>query len=175
MKDRFEKFVNENRKEFDNEYPDDRVWKRIRRKLDENSGSSVTIFLWKAAAVIFFGLSSFLLIQDFRERQLVKNNMVEIAQARNEFAQVEDYYISLISNKEQELDNFASSGESDYRVNLGNLDAIYQVLKDEMEKGPSKEVIDALILNLISRIDILNREVEKISESEENQQGDPTA
>jgi len=173
MKDRFEKFVDENRDEFDNEIPKERVWKRIKRKLDENPGSLLSIFLWKAAAVIFFGLSSFLLFQNYMQGQRSKDRLAEIALARDEFSEVEDYYISLISNKEQELDDFENSGESDYRTDLGNLDAIYQVLKEEMEKDPSKEVIDALILNLISRIDILNREVEKLSDEQNRQENSP--
>lgn len=166
MKDRLEKFVNQNRERFDDEEPNERVWKRISRRLEEKPGFSYVNLIWKVAAVFFFGVTCLLLFQNFRNHAL--NNIKEnkVIQAKNDFTQVEDYYFSLINYKEQELDQYDDK-DTDYRNYLGDLDAIYQVLKSNLNENPSKEVIDALILNLISRMEILNRELEKISEEQE--------
>ncbi|MDX1628888.1 MAG: hypothetical protein R3345_09335, partial [Fulvivirga sp.] len=48
----------------------------------------------------------------------------------------------------------------EYELDLQKLDAMYEVLKEEFDKNPSKAVVDALILNLLVRIDILNKQLE---------------
>jgi hypothetical protein len=42
------------------------------------------------------------------------------------------------------------------------LEAMYAVLNDEMHQRPSRKVKDAMILNLLIRIDLLNKQLEKI-------------
>ena len=42
------------------------------------------------------------------------------------------------------------------------LDAMYQVLKEEMKLHPSKKVKDALILNFLIRIDLLNQQLHEL-------------
>lgn len=164
MKDKLEKFVSENRESFDTETPNDRVWKRIMRDLSRKPANSTGFLIWKAAAIIFFGLSVFLLLKDVN---FTSEEQVQTASITSEFEETEMYYTSLISIKEQELDNYAPKADFEYMAQLGNLNAIYQVLRAELEENPSKPVIDALILNLISRVDILNRELERLEEEDE--------
>jgi len=167
MKDRLEKFVSQNREKFDDEDPKERVWKRISRTLDEKSSSSYMNLIWKVAAVFFFGVTCFLLFQNVKNRTYDNLRERNMAEAKTEFTQVEEYYTSLINNKQLELDSFDDK-DTDYRSDLGNLDAMYQVLKSNLDSNPSKEVIDALILNLISRMDILNRELEKLNDQSQS-------
>jgi hypothetical protein len=44
---------------------------------------------------------------------------------------------------------------------------MYQVLKLEMEKRPSADVKDALVLNLLVRIDLLNQQLNKLDKQPE--------
>jgi len=39
---------------------------------------------------------------------------------------------------------------------------MYLVLKDEMKKRPSQDVRDALVLNLLVRIDLINQQLNKL-------------
>lgn len=166
MKDRFEKFVSENRESFDLETPNDRVWKGVQREISGKRASTSGFWMWKAAAVFFFFLSAFLLLNDF----LINSERAgKLTGNTDQFIETENYYTSLISLKEQELDNYADNVDFDYMAQLGNLNAIYQVLKTELEKDPSQPVIDALILNLISRVDILNRELDRLEKMQEDE------
>jgi hypothetical protein len=50
---------------------------------------------------------------------------------------------------------------------------MYQVLKEEMKTRPSQKVKDALVLNLLIRIDLLNKQLHKIEkEGDEKQEED---
>ena len=51
-----------------------------------------------------------------------------------------------------------------YIVDLQRLDAMYEVLKQELKKNPSKELKDALTLNLLIRIDLLNNQLQAVEE-----------
>ena len=46
--------------------------------------------------------------------------------------------------------------------NLKKLEAMYLVLKDEMKRRPSQDVRDALVLNLLVRIDLINQQLNKL-------------
>ena len=170
MKDRLEKFVSDNRESFDTETPNERVWKRIARDLSQRPVSSAGFWIWKAAAIIFFGLSSFLLLKDY---VFTVDETPDFANIASEFEETEEYYKSLISIKEQELDTYSIDSDFDYMSQLGNLNAIYQVLRAELEENPSKPVVDALILNLISRVDILNRELDRLEQIKEEKESEP--
>jgi hypothetical protein len=41
---------------------------------------------------------------------------------------------------------------------------MYMVLKEEMEARPSRKVKDALVLNLLVRIDLLNQQLQKLDQ-----------
>jgi hypothetical protein len=43
---------------------------------------------------------------------------------------------------------------------------MYHVLKEEMKSHPSQKVKDALVLNLLVRIDLLNQQLHKIEVGE---------
>jgi hypothetical protein len=49
---------------------------------------------------------------------------------------------------------------------------MYQVLKEEMKIHPSQKVKDALVLNLLVQIDLLNQELHKIEVGEEAKEVD---
>jgi hypothetical protein len=49
---------------------------------------------------------------------------------------------------------------------MKKLDAMYEVLKEELKKNPSNEdVKDALTLNLLIRIDLLNEQLRAVEET----------
>jgi len=54
--------------------------------------------------------------------------------------------------------------DDNFKEDLGKLDAMYLVLKDNLSQNPSRGVIDALVLNLIMKIDLLNEKLLEIDE-----------
>ena len=48
---------------------------------------------------------------------------------------------------------------------IQKLEAMYSVLSDEMKRLPSEKVKDAMVLNMLVRIDLLNQQIQKLEES----------
>jgi hypothetical protein len=163
MSDRLKDFIDENRKAFDDKVPSDAVWNNIdnalfpvAKKIWYNS-----LTLWRAAAVIFMVLSLYLLVPKFTVPRTQMANESEVV--LKEFTDVEKFYVQQISEKVQLIDGFEKSeGLNGFTKDFQQLDAMYNVLKEEMKVRPSQKVKDALVLNLLVQIDLLNQHLHKL-------------
>jgi hypothetical protein len=162
-KNRLETFVKANRQEFDQADPGDHVWPSIDLKILANAKPwyQQEVWLWRAASLVLLLVSLFLYQHNNNvgQQQLATNN--------HEFDQVEGFYVSKISEKRNQIEAFQKEDlevNQAYEVDLQRLDAMYEVLKEELGKNPSKEVKDALTLNLLIRIDLLNNQLQVIEE-----------
>ena len=160
MKDNIENFIRDNRDAFDHREPRSDVWESISRKLPGRP--SGIHWMWKAAAVIFFMSTAVLLVQKFE-----KNDVPALAEQRemsSEFNQVEQFYFEQISEKKNLIDELQKDNipEIDVLAELQKLDAMYLVLRQQYDTEPTAEVIDALTLNLLVRIDLLNKTLEDL-------------
>lgn len=162
-KDRLEKFIEENKASFDNQGPSEKLWSRIEETLPYNSSY---YWIWKVAAVIFFCSTIYL----FLDRPASLDLTAEKELLATDFGDIENFYFQIISEKRDliyEYDQPETPIEVDFEQDLQKLDAMYQVLKDELKANPSKKVVDALILNLLVRIDVLNGKIEELEGNEE--------
>jgi len=162
MKDKLEDFIHQNRESFDDQQPSDRVWKNIEGAVNSSKkGIWNSVTLWRAAAVIFMALSAYLLIP--------KSSSTPVHDvALNEFNDVESFYVKQISEKVELIDEFQrNEGLNGFTQDFQQLEAMYMVLKEEMRSSPSQKVKDALVLNLLVRIDLLNQQLHKL----ENEHG----
>jgi len=166
MKDSLGKFINENREEFDSQVPPESVWNKIETALPKASKqifwNSVTF--WRAAALILFGLSAYLVVS----KNYSRPNKQEIAEIQG-FNDLETYYSSQISEKMDMVHRYQTSTgltEDEITQNMKKLEAMYLVLKDEMKRRPSQDVRDALVLNLLVRIDLINQQLNKLDKPE---------
>ena len=159
MKDQLEDFVRRNRSAFDDKEPSPKVWRRVESALGYSSASWKTpLFMWKAAAIFFMALSGYLLIP--RQTATVDN-----AVALKEFSDVEAFYNQQISNKVELIGEFTGSdGLNGFTRDFQQLEAMYLVLREEMKARPSQKVKDALVLNLLVRIDLLNQQLHRLEE-----------
>lgn len=159
MKDQLEDFVHQNRNAFDDKEPSPKVWKGIEGSLglsDRSWWNAVT--LWRAAAIFFMVLSGYLLLP--KEPAKSQN-----ALALKEFSDVEAFYIQQISHKVELIDEFKrNDGLNGFTHDFQQLEAMYLVLKEEMKASPSQKVKDALVLNLLVRIDLLNQHLHRLEE-----------
>lgn len=90
--------------------------------------------------------------------------------AQNEFKDVEEFYFRQISEKVEMIDEFQKSeGLNGFTQDFQRLDAMYMVLKEEMKSSPSQKVQDALVLNLLVRIDLLNQQLHKLEKAYSNE------
>jgi hypothetical protein len=159
MKESLEDFVRRNRAAFDDRSPREGLWDRIETALAFR-GWWHSVSLWRAAAVLFLGMSALLYFAPGRPGD-------QASSIRSEFDALESFYEGQITEKVMLISSMESSGSSnDYTVDLQRLDAMYDVLRAEMARRPSAEVRDALILNLLVKIDLLNRRIYDLDESQ---------
>ena len=166
-KDRLEQFIHENRAAFDDQEPGEKVWQGISRDLDADfpvRRLKRQLWYWKAAALLLLMTSGLLLWSLLAHPISLESGL---AKASKDFTEIEAFYFKQISEKRELIYHHEDLlGDVDFEHELQKLDAMYQVLKTDLDQRPSKEVVDALILNLLVRIDILNKALERLEEKD---------
>jgi len=166
-KDTFEKFVLEHRDEFDDKSPAEKTWRGISASLFGSKRYSPwnSIFLWRAAAVILMGTSVYL----FFNKQLPHKEVNPQAN-QQDFKDIESFYTAQISEKAALISNEGLFADDSFTQDIQKLEAMYAVISEEMKKHPSEKVKDALVLNMLVRIDLLNQQIQKLEESKEQKE-----
>lgn len=163
MSKKLEEFVQANRQAFDDQEPSERVWKNIKTTVF-GSQSSVSLIFWRAAAVFFMALSAYLLYPKFIP---VSDNQV----ALKELQDVEKFYFREIADKVEMIESYHGEPNlNGFTNDFKQLEAMYEVLKEEMRTRPSKKVKEALVLNLLIRIDLLNQQLHKIDQQNQEEE-----
>ena len=168
MSDNFDKYIRSNKSEFDDKQPSDKVWNKIASDLSVD-GRNYN-WVWKVAATLFFCTTVYLFFQKTEEKQEL---MAHKGQISEDFVDIESYYFQIISDKRDliyEFDTQETPIEVDFEQDWQKLDAMYQVLKEELKTNPSKKVVDALILNMLVRIDVLNEKIDELEKSEQTEE-----
>lgn len=164
MKNSLEEFIKKNRDEFDSKVPNEKVWDKIQANLPGMKQVTLwnSVTLWRVAALLFMGLSVYLVATNKQVRIKDKEQVSEI---QGEFFDVETYYSKEIAKKVALIDHLDQTFENDqFTQDFQKLDAMYQVLRDEMKNRPTEKVKDALILNLLVRIDLLNQQLKRLED-----------
>ncbi len=181
MKDRLEKFIDENRDSFDSISPAeaDRIWGKIERNgIRKTKGSVYLKYFSRAAAIlVIFGLSY--VFHDYmdigRESRIADEKMNNIYEQIPELKEAETYYSNLVSNTMREIKPFLTSNpqiSKDINQDLTELDSIYHSLKNDLKDNVANDqIIEAMIQNYRLKLQILEdlkAEIkhEKLSENE---------
>jgi len=159
MKDKLKDFIDQHRAGFDNREPSDGVWPRIERKIPVKRKSFFTeVSIWRAAALLFFGLSAYMFVTNqYGEKK-------EVSKLQVEFKDLELFYGDQIAEKVAFIDKLDGYEDDQFSQDVKKLDAMYEVLREEMKLSPSEKVKDALILNMLIRIDLLNQQIQKLED-----------
>jgi hypothetical protein len=165
MSDKLKDFIKNHRVEFDHREPADSVWPRIQNGLSDRGKvrslwSSVTI--WRAAAIVFLGLSVYLFLGNKTEHKR------ESSKLQVEFRDLESFYGGQIAEKVAFIDHLNGYEDDKFTQDVQKLDAMYEVLREEMKTSPSEKVKDALILNMLVRIDLLNQQIKTLEDSQKD-------
>lgn len=168
MNDSLKDFINNNREAFDHRIPSDKVWNQIESKLPSTSWWN-NITIWRAAAIILFGVSGFLFFANKPDKQQKQ----ETAQLQGEFSNLEKFYADQIAEKVEWIsDTRDTFADDQFTQDFEKLDAMYQVLREQMKTNPTEQVKDALVLNMLVRIDLLNQQIQKLEESKRADRAD---
>lgn len=162
MKDSLKKFIGEHRNEFDDKKPVDNLWNRIESHLP---GRSVSLWsnvqVWRAAAILLLTLSVYLLISRNYDQPIAADR----AKLQGEFMDLEKFYNGQIADKVELISAIQEfNDEESFAQDLEKLDAMYQVLREQMKTQPSEKIKDALILNMLVRIDLLNQQIKNLED-----------
>jgi hypothetical protein len=166
LMDNLEKFIRENRESFNDREPSTDLWHKIDRDLDGIEGKQLSIgnYIWKAAAMILFAVVVGLLV----EREFIGNSemaMIEMPGSEEPnitFNEVEDYYFQVINQKQAMISRIIEETpivDKGLLKEIDQLDSTYQVLKNNLTDVNDDRILDAMVINLQMRIDILNRQL----------------
>jgi len=170
MKDSLKEFISKNREEFDDKNPKASTWDTISKNLPQMKQVSLwnSVMVWRAAAVLFMGLSIFLFLDNVNTNAEQSSDTMSDRQLQGEFQDVESFYSDEIAKKVALIDDFGGSFVTDeFTQDFEKLDAMYQVLRDQLKTNPSEKVRDALILNILVRIDLLNQQIKRLEDIRE--------
>jgi len=164
-KDHLDKFIVDHQQDFNLDSPKRELWPEIDKRIIQayKPWYSQEVWLWRAASLILLAVSLFLYQGSSDANQ---QNAIAVIDA-HEFDEVENFYVAQISEKRIQISDIQKNKielDASYEVDLQRLDAMYEVLKEELEHNPSKEVKDALTLNLLIRINLLNSQLEEIED-----------
>ena len=175
MDDKLEKFIKSHRDEMDDKYPRKDLWKDIERQIDTNKKErslSVRMIYWRAAAVFLLLITSWLVFDKVYQTS-VDDQMPEVAITNPQLLEAESFYVSLINEKKQVIASMSDKYDlsENFLREIDVLDSMYVVLKNDLKQGNEENLVDAMILNLQLRIEILNKQL-SIIQSIENSQKD---
>lgn len=187
MRSRLEKFIDENRREFDSEDPSPLVWNNIQHKLEPKASAktfNMNASRWAAAAailVVILGAAYFLIPPDKGNTDLAGTteppvNTQEIIEEINPAYAKEVYHFTqLIELKQGELEQIKKAQPELYNTFLADitkLDSLYKGLQKQLPQNPNREqLLEAMIQNLRLQTELLNQQlliIQKIKKSKSN-------
>lgn len=165
MSDPLEDFIRQNRSAFDDKEPGKNVWSNVAKAIPTTATARMwsAVTLWRAAAIFFMVVS----IGAWLPRTFYTKNNPQTATALKEFHDVEAFYVKQITQKENLIDSFKNAdGREGFTEDFRQLEAMYSVLREELKQHPSQKVKDALVLNLLVRIDLLNQQLHTLDNTQ---------
>ena len=180
MNNNFERFIQQNRKDFDTEQPSENVWDRIEQtipaKKEAKRFSMNDIIKWSAAAaVLFIALTSvyFLYIKKYSHETLTAETgsenrpdsvkPEELDGIAPEYAVQFKRFNETIETQQEELRKATSGQPSLYKQfeeDLKILDSSFIALRNQAEHTPNRDVlIKAMIQNLQLQAELLGRQL----------------
>jgi hypothetical protein len=192
MSSNIEKFIQQNRKDFDLEQPSEKVWDKIEQtiplKKEAKRFSINDLIRWSAAAaILFIALTSvyFLYIKkkDSHEPPTAKSGMDsgpglvkpdELGGLDPEYAVQFKRFSETIEWQQEELKKATADQPSLYRQfedDLKVLDSSFRSLKNQAGHTPNSDVlIKAMIQNLQLQAELLSRQLQVIKDIKNNKQ-----
>jgi hypothetical protein len=175
MKDKLEKFILENREEFDIHEPRNEVWGKIERNIRPKKSVNWRMAIGRAAAVILIFAASYM-VHDILENRSSKITRSKTRKEKEliipELREAEIYYSNLISEKLLEIKPMFSEDpklEEEIIYDLNQLDSIYEELKNDLRDNISnQEVIEAMIQNYRLRLSILEDVLSQLKPEEDD-------
>lgn len=167
--DRLESFVNENRHEFDQMEPTDKMWDAISNRLNEKPKQRIRKYTWMkvAAVVTMVMLGSAVVYQSKLSDQKQTAKAIQADPEIQELMEAEAFYAQEVSGKMAEIQKCYKVNpelKSEIEGDLNELETMYLSLKNDLKDNISnKEVIEAMIENNRNRMKLVDEVLEQIN------------
>lgn len=173
-KDKWKNFINENKSEFENEFPSENLWDKIESGLKKKQPKMVplrTVITYAAAAVLVLSVGLIWLMKSNTSQETKLQAKTEkeesyfLASISPEYAEVENYYVSRIDRAMTELKEYTPDEEMMQAVK--DLDLEFKRLQKEMSENVNRsEIIEAMIENYRLKLDLLEQILEAMEEDQ---------
>lgn len=168
MKDRFEKYIEENRDLFDFREPDPAIWEKLEKDIRIKRRFNWKLILSRAAIVTVIFAASYAVNEVVH--QLGADNKALKSSKENSIpglSEAEAYYTHLVNQKMDELKPVIAhcpSLEEELNYDLSELDRVYAELKGDLNDNmANQEVIEAIVENYRLKITILEDILKEIA------------
>jgi len=175
-KDLLKQFIENHRAEFDRAHPPAAVWDRIADELDKRSYRHTpriyTIMKIAAAVTVVLAIGFVIGMYSFSPSNNSQQMMAKLGpDTYQRYQDVQQYYTHQVAEKWTEVQQLKSQvpGTSNGKIDddLNQLDAIFHELQNELMKNSGiddEKIIDAMILNYRTKIEILEKVSNKLKE-----------
>lgn len=174
MSNKLKKFIWDNRKEFDNEVPSDKVWENIEGSFVPNKKKKSIIkplYKWSmaAAAVLVIAPAIYFTMNKkptgITEVAAIDSVIIKLAP---EYAPQMNQFVKMIDTKQEELKVIAKEQPELYKkftTAINQLDSSYSTLKNQLSASPNREMLlEAMIQNLQLQLSVLNQQLNIINQ-----------
>jgi len=163
MSDRLEKFINQNREQFDDKVPNLKVWADIEKRLDPPQAKRISMKrMLSIAATILLLLSTGAFLGNYFKAEV--NVPIANLEDYPEYGQKEKDFQQEIKNKKAQLASF--NYDTAINDDLVDLDKTLADLRTELKdvpKGSEEQVLQAMLKNYETKVAILEIVLEKIA------------
>ncbi len=179
MSRKLEKFVGDNRNEFDDAVPSAKVWENLAagfEKKKQKKSMLAPIYKWSIAAAvvvtagitIFFALSNKKSTEGTETTRAGTDTSSSISSVAPEYAPEVNEFAKMVILKQEELKALAPEQPELYRkfaTDINQLDSSYKSLKSQLSATPNRELlIQAMIQNLQLQLNVLNQQLNIINQ-----------
>jgi hypothetical protein len=180
--DKLEKFVIENRSEFDVYEPAPELWDRIRKPQPKIIRITWKTVFWRVAAVIVIFVASWFIhdwVQNTNEKSVAVQETENPGNEQvNELMEAEIFYTSQINTAKEEIIELSGNDKGlldDINLDMVELDKIFKELKNDLkDNSDNEEVINAMIQNYRIKLEVLKEILTQLKKSKnlENDKND---
>ncbi|MGB4843071.1 MAG: hypothetical protein WBP16_01260, partial [Ferruginibacter sp.] len=179
MSSKLKKFIWDNRREFDNEVPSDKVWENIEASFVPKQKKKSVIkpfYKWSMAAAAMLIIATGVYFIAFNKPSGITGteNIVsepDINKLAPEYAPQMNQFVKMIDTKQEELKVIAKEQPELYQKftkAINQLDSSYSTLKNQLSASPNREMLlEAMIQNLQLQLSVLNQQLNIINQIKE--------
>jgi len=178
-KDKLEKFIHENREDFDVFEPDEQLWDGIGPATLKTRRNNLNFFMLRVAAVIAIFAAAYFYYDWMNsaghDQTAVNNDMAEKNMEQIQvLVDAEGYYSGKINSAKQEITQMAGKDRQVMDMmnsDLDELTGIFESLKNDLkDNSDNQEVIEAMIQNYRIRLQILDEMLNQLKDSKKSKE-----